>query len=1223
MTSSHIRRRLQTAAFLGVIGASGVVWTTRHLGAQPGTTGAATLAQSKASYDQKIKPFLTKNCTPCHDTDHAVAGVRVDQMDANFEDRHIRAWEGIKKRLEEGTMPPKGMAQPTASDSKAVVDWISQGIEMARVRVASKKGLVRRLTVAQYRNTLRELLHLEDDLTVGMTPDAISKDGFVNNQETLNISPLQLESYLEVAEEALKRSMVDPKTKPWVQDFKLEMGAGVNPKPFPETLILGAGSALLDNKDVLITQPVPTKLFSFDPRAMRTKYRFIEGYQGNDTVRGWREYDSIYHAVFADMRGSAGYPKGKAYGTVPEGLLLRPSIPNDELFESDGTYGPKANFKISVRELPDYGRFRVTVMAARYNDGLLLETGAAPATAGTDAITAKNPSTPQSVTVAKAGIYQVDVHAAPPKGPIAPEAANLSQGLGTALSLNDRVEMAGQLADQAKFVESPFGKAVTFAGDKASVSVPRTEGMNVGTADFTVAAWIHPKQVKKAGLISLGEAGVNSAAPNHGWNLMIADPRGIFKLETTGPDNTANGTIASPRGALKADAWQHVAAVVRRGGKNISRLYVNGYQVAKGDIGAANLDNAKLNLILGRVQDGQQYAGEIDEVRLYQRALGEAEIQALVEPGKQFVKAPTPEKNQDITVSMGDRQFTGTLQQPAWMVVRLEAGALSMDVQNTGMGDLERVVLTPVAATQDLGKKFLAFEKRAPRLGVHMGFRRDCGSTVAPVGAPQTVSGGKLTKFVFEGAIRNYPNPEVEKDNVNYLAGVREMAIRSEFTDGRDMPRLLIRSVEFEGPFYDQWPPVSHKSLFIDSPNKGETSAYARDMLRNFATKAYRRPATPAEVTSVLGVYARAKESGRTFQESVREAMQVVLTSPQFLFITENSRNPEGEPLDAWELASKLSYFLWNGPPDQTTLRLAAAGTLRSQLDAEVTRMVNDAKFSRFTREFTQQWLNLDKFTVLEPDRKKFPQLTRDARVQLRDEPIQFVDYLMRKNLPVSNLVQSDFILANETVATYYGLGDKVESGFGFVAIPHGRKELGGVLTQAALMAGLSDGRESNPVKRGAWLARRIISEPPADPPPNVPTLKENLNLTLRERLEQHRNQPGCQQCHAKIDPWGVALEEFDAGGRLKQQPADAHSTLPDNTQISGANDLKKYLAQDRIDQVAFNVLRHLTVYGTGRNLSYNEVDYLKRDGQKLKADGYRMKDMVRYVVNSKMFLEK
>ncbi len=172
-------------------------------------------------------------------------------------------------------------------------------------------------------------------------------------------------------------------------------------------------------------------------------------------------------------------------------------------------------------------------------------------------------------------------------------------------------------------------------------------------------------------------------------------------------------------------------------------------------------------------------------------------------------------------------------------------------------------------------------------------------------------------------------------------------------------------------------------------------------------------------------------------------------------------------------------------------------------------------------------------------------------------------------------------------------------------------------------MAGLSDGRESNPVKRGAWLARRIISEPPADPPPNVPTLKENENLTLRQRLEQHRTQPGCNQCHLKIDPWGVALEEFDAGGRLKAQAVDAHSTLPDRTEVSGANELKKYLSQDRLDQLAFSFMRHLTIYGAGRNLSYNEVDFLKRDGLKLKADGYRMKDMVRYVVNSKIFLEK
>ena len=171
------------------------------------------------------------------------------------------------------------------------------------------------------------------------------------------------------------------------------------------------------------------------------------------------------------------------------------------------------------------------------------------------------------------------------------------------------------------------------------------------------------------------------------------------------------------------------------------------------------------------------------------------------------------------------------------------------------------------------------------------------------------------------------------------------------------------------------------------------------------------------------------------------------------------------------------------------------------------------------------------------------------------------MQYLIRNNLPVRNLIESDFVVANEVVASYYDLADKTESGFQFVAIPHGRRELGGVLTQAAIMAGLSDGRESNPVKRGAWLARKIIAEPPDDPPPNVPALKEDTQqLTLRERLERHRNQPGCVQCHTKIDPWGVAFEEFDAGGRLKQQPVDAHSKLPDKTEVAGVNDLKRYL---------------------------------------------------------------
>src|SRR5262249_346066 len=148
--------------------------------------------------------------------------------------------------------------------------------------------------------------------------------------------------------------------------------------PLTEKLLLGADNMLLENPDFTVTQVTPVKPFAFEPLLMRTNYRFIEGYRGNDTVRGWREFDSIYHAVFADIRGSRGYPKGNPYDMVPQGLLLRPAIPNDELFDAEGTYGPKANFKLSVRELPDAGRFRVTVTAVKYNDALLLDSGAPP-----------------------------------------------------------------------------------------------------------------------------------------------------------------------------------------------------------------------------------------------------------------------------------------------------------------------------------------------------------------------------------------------------------------------------------------------------------------------------------------------------------------------------------------------------------------------------------------------------------------------------------------------------------------------------------------------------------------------------------------------------------------------------------------------------------------------------------------------------------------------------
>lgn len=1197
MTPLNRWPKLQNIGAFALLALIGIGWTARFLMAQPPSA-------LEPAFEQQVKPFLKQNCVRCHNADLATSGVRVDQLDAALDDRHLKLWEAIRHRVHDGTMPPKGMPQPANQDRQQLLAWVDRALDVARSRPLPKNGLVRRLTVAQYRNTLRELLKLEDDLTETLPPDAVSRDGFVNNKETLQLNPLLLESYLEIAGEALTRSIVDPKSKPKIQNFRVDFGAGINKDPLKEELVLGANSHLLENKDFTVTQLTATKPFPFDPFFMQTKYRFIEGYQGNDTVRGWREYDSIYHSVFACMRGSMGYPKGLAYSAAPQGLLLRPAIPNEENFDADGTYGPKANFKISLRELPDNGRFRVTVTAAKYNDGLLLDSAAKPQPDNPNAITVRDFNT---VTIKQPGIYQIDAYAAPrTTTTVAPDATRLTEGLAGSWNFNNPSEGPEQ------HIDSPFGKALTLTREASSVAIPRTSEMDVADGEFTIAAWIQPRGPRKAGLIHLGAHDYTQ-----GWRLDLPDNRGTLRLETAGPGGQPNGSVSSTTGVIRVGAWQHVAAVVRRG-KNETRLYVNGFLVAKGEIGAANLDNPKMNLHLGGLPNVDAFRGELDEVRLYRRALGEAELQALVEPGRQFAKAPV-EKPQQLTLNLGGREFANTFQQPALLAVRLEAGPLPLSVKYAGAPGIERLVLTPLAASSPLAQKFAIFEKRVPKIGVHLGLRRDCGSTLIPVGEPRPVSGDKLTKYIFEGAIRNFPSPDVEKDNVNYLAGVREIAVRSEYTDGRDMPRLLIRSIEFEGPFYEAWPPASHKAIFPDTPRKPE------EIIRSFATRAFRRPITPKEETALMAVYQKSSSTGRNFQDSIKDALQVALTSPQFLFLVETSQTPAAEPLENHELASKLSYFLWNGPPDTKTLQLAANGTLRTQIDTEVNRMIDDPRFTRFTKEFAAQWLNLEKFQVLEADRKRYPKLTRATRIELQKEPVQFVQYLMRHNLPVQNLIASDFILANEAVATYYDLAGKSESGFQFLAIPTRRPDLGGVLTQAAIMAGLSDGRESNPVKRGAWLARKIIAEPPDDPPPNVPVLKEDAagKLTLRQRLERHRNQPGCAQCHAKIDPWGVPFEEYDAGGRKKTETVDASSQLPDKTEIKGTDDLKRYLSNDRIDQVAFSFLKHLTVYATGRTLSYNELNFLKKDALSLKLAGYRMKDMIRYVAHSKMFLEK
>ncbi|MFN0055027.1 MAG: DUF1592 domain-containing protein [Planctomycetales bacterium] len=1023
-----------------VVAATG--WKTRGDDSATAVPAASPSGDARATdqtlFQEQIQPLLTTYCVRCHNADTMKSGVRVDQLVAEPEDRQIPLLKGIAEQVDQESMPPDDEPQPSAAERRTLADWTRRAIHAAGSRVAPRNGLVRRLTVAQYRNTLRELLGLQEDLTDVLPPDTVSRDGFANNVQTLALAPLQVEAYFDIAQQALDRSLVDERTKPVIQHFRMDLGTAINPQPCPDKLILGANSELLQNADFVVTEVQAERPFAYQPFAMRTAYEFIEGYAGNDTVRGWRKYDSIYHAVFACVRGTPGYPKGEAHQVIPQGLLLRPAIPSPEIFGQSNTYGPMANFKISLRELPEQGNFRVTVKAARYDDGLLLDAG--------------------------------------------------GDSLGVA--------------------EKP-----------------------AAVADLT------------------------------------------SNLETT--------------------------ATLRDGG-------------------------------------------------LYQ-------VEAVCVAGK-------PQGS--LTLELGARQFTGQLwerettseQRTPFLLVRLPAGDLRVRGRYADNSRLRRIEFYRVGDDSPQGRRFLAFERRVPWLGVHLGLRRDCGSTLAPVGGPQPVSTNELQEFVFQGAINDFPSPDVEKDNVNYLAGVREIGVRSEYTDGRDRPRLLVRSIEFEGPYYEAWPPPAHRRIFIESPHRDDPATYAREVIAAFATRAFRRPATPEEVTSLMAVWktlwedgqgpqangeGEPRDSGRQnkedgsagaspsrdvqFRLAIQDALVVVLTSPQFLFLVENSASPEPEDLDSFELASKLSYFLWNAPPDEVLLDLAARRALHESLDAQIDRMLRDERFGRCTTEFVSQWLNLEKLDVVAIDAQRYPRLTRDTKTQLRHEPIALVQHLFQHNLPLRHLIRSEFILANEVVAAYYDLGARVESGFRFVPVVHEQKGLGGVLTQAGILAGLSDGRESNPIKRGAWLARKIIAEPPDDPPPNVPQLppNEGLNLTLRERLERHRQQKGCVKCHTGIDPWGLPFEEYDAGGLLKKSAADTRSALPDGTVVEDLHGLQEYLADTRIEQVAYSFLKHLASYACGRTLTYNESVALQQQAAALKGSGYPMQELLRLVIHSDLFLKK
>lgn len=448
--------------------------------------------------------------------------------------------------------------------------------------------------------------------------------------------------------------------------------------------------------------------------------------------------------------------------------------------------------------------------------------------------------------------------------------------------------------------------------------------------------------------------------------------------------------------------------------------------------------------------------------------------------------------------------------------------------------------------------------------------------------------------------------------------------ISNAFKGGEERLHLVIDYIEISAPYFEQWPPKTHTNIFIESASKGDEQVYGREVLTRFLRNVWRRPATSREVDQFMALFAKYRPGFSTFEDAMVEVLATALATPEFLYLTQRVSNDKSKSatISELELASRLAVFLWSSIPDDELLKLAEQGRLRQPdvLSGQVKRMLADPRSRRFSQNFVEQWLGLDGLNSV----THIPPQLRDS---IQEEPIAFFDEVLRQNRSIMDFIHSDYAVVNENLAAHYGLPKIYGPHFRKVPIT-AQSNRGGILTDAAMLAMNSDGKDSNPLKRGVWMLKRILHDPPPPPPPNVPevdlTNPEILKMTLKERIVDHRNKAACISCHAKIDPWGIAFENYDALGifrtSIKNKPVDATSELFNHQTLAGIDGVKRYLLLERQDQFARAMVHKLTAYALGRPLSFGDRADIDNLTAQLRRHDDKLGELIPLIINSNIF---
>ncbi len=528
--------------------------------------------------------------------------------------------------------------------------------------------------------------------------------------------------------------------------------------------------------------------------------------------------------------------------------------------------------------------------------------------------------------------------------------------------------------------------------------------------------------------------------------------------------------------------------------------------------------------------------------------------------------------------------------------------------------------------------------ERFPSLRLEFGWQASNeGRARLPVGAadiPITAIPGQPEFYQWDVPLGDiYPRNSVRK-----TSRLGAMPSPSEYirfvNSSASQGAIQIDYVEVSTPVYEEWPPASHKSVFFASAHRDDESVYAREILEHFVSRAWRRMVTADELEQKLRLFHTLREHCETFEEAMIEVLATVLSSPDFLYLVRDEVANEGGAtansleLSDHELATRLAMFLWCSVPDDRLLALAEGGRLSEPdiLGVEVKRLLADPRAERFAEHFVHQWLDLELLGFLKPKRG-FESLLKEA---MQQEPILFFQSVLRGNESVLNFIHADYTIANERLAAYYGVGDVHGNHFRKVGLNSDHKR-GGLLTQAGLLAMNSSGEDSNPLKRGIWLLESLLNDPPPPPPPAVPEIDladpEIAKMTLKERLADHRDQAACRSCHSKIDPWGIAFENYDALGRwrdeIKGKPVDASSRLFNNEPLIGMDGLKRFLLRERQDQFVRAIVHKMAVYALGRPLTFADRSGVEDITARVRQQGDGLATLIHELVTSELFQTK